>query len=61
MIQKLVSRFQLLMALQRGYDIVQNGDECLVYARGARNDFGTPLVLRGNRGEVEAYIAEVLA
>lgn len=60
MVTKHISRFQILMALERGFTLVKLGDEALVYGRGVNNSFGTSLMLRGPRNEVEGYIADVM-
>lgn len=59
---KHASRFQLAVGLPRGYTVVQfSREECGLYLKHFRNDFGTSLALRGSRMEVEAYVAEVLS
>lgn len=55
MINKLVSHFQCIMALERGFSIVPCGDELLVYGKGVNNSFGTSL-MPPSQAEIEAFI-----
>lgn len=58
--QKLVSQFQLMMALQSGRDINVidlSNEEAGLYVSGSRNNFGTTLVARGTRSELETLVA----
>jgi hypothetical protein len=57
MVNKLVSQFQLMMALQEGGGTVVrlgDGDDYGLYGRRVRNSFGTSLLARGSREELEA-------
>jgi hypothetical protein len=60
--QKLVSQFQLMMACQsrQAKRIVDFSDkEAGLYISGHRNNFGTTLMARGPRAELEALVNDV--
>lgn len=58
--EKLVSNFQLVMALRRDNSyIVDFGDGVAgLYVTGLRNAHGTPLAAKGTRAELEALVRE---
>ena len=58
-----VSRFQLMMAVTQGkaflVDLSNDGSDTGVYAPRLRNDFGSAILARGTRVEMENLLVEL--